>query len=369
MGTREIAFLILIGSAFAFLGCQRTLKLPYRAEVIHGEMFITVYAHDIETQQGMIPCWSYVSQGFIRHGQQELVFTLRRPPGNDEKDFPIKLFEMFKTIFSYAEKGRLVHAGGYTIFNPNMPFLGHRGKWGLIYLPCQSHPNVEIAPNALEAVLIKGAETELIQKVGYYRIATSLGAAYRYYPCPPWSDPARKPVISVDDYEKSVLSKVPCVWTRGLMVRLGAKAQVSLSRFGRSWQDLLAEQETEIILRVQKDAVPQLNSFLSSLPNEGPIALLTEPDLGADVRLSWSSASGETLGIFPLTGSGSWMTGSFLIFNYGKEIPDGGNVVEDGFYMGLSSASWKRLKSAIASGQPIAIPASKDGLSLKVEYF
>jgi len=121
--------------AFFVPAIQENSKLLHTAEVVPGKLSVSVYSHEIETRDGMLRCWTYVSQGTERHGQREIVFTLRRTPEMELRGFPRELFDIFELIHGYAEKGELVSDGGYTVFNPGMRFLGRKGPWGLMYLP------------------------------------------------------------------------------------------------------------------------------------------------------------------------------------------------------------------------------------------
>lgn len=363
-----IAYLSL-GFASSMGVSQDKPTLLYRAEVVPGKLFVTVYTHKIETRDRTIPCWSYVSDGMERHGQREIVFTIRRPEGEAAKDFPRELFQHFGIIYSFAERGNLVDVGGFSIFRPDMPFLGKKGKWGLMYLPAAKFAGIEIPANALTAVLIRDDETDLIQRMLFYRIATSFGTAYRHYPYPSWSDLDRKAVVSTAQFEKSILNHVRLLRIPGIMVRMASEAKELSSKAGTGWGDTHAKFGDEIILRISRKALPRIQAYLPDLSDKVPVALLTDPDSGADTRLSWLPDSGKTIGIFPNSGQGRWVTGGFIILSHGESITDGGGIREDGFVMGLSPASWKKVKESIAAGLPVKIPPAGEGASLEVEYF
>ena len=229
-------------------------------------------------------------------------------------------------------------------------------------------PGAVIPSSALTAVLVREHETELIRRGLYYRVATSLAGAYRYYPYPAWSDFDRKAVVTELMFEKSALSKVPFLSVCGLTVRASVQAEPRSPEPGVQGMDAEAEFGNEIILRITRKALPQLQAHLQDLSEGGPVALLTDPDSSANSRLFWSADSGETIALHHPSGPGRWITGGFLILGHGEGIDDRVAVVEDGFAAMLSPGSWEKLKESIASGLPVKIPAADGSSSLSVEF-
>jgi len=257
---------------------------------------------------------------------------------------------MFEVIHGHAEQGQRIEAYDGSILAKEALFLGQKGTWGLIYVPAEMFDGVEVPFEALAAVLIKGDEIEVMSKSSAFRVASLLGAKYTYYPCPPWSDPSRKPVVLAKEFAKSILSQVDHVRTPGLTVR----------------QTFPQDKKSVIALRIEGTALIELNSLLAGLPDKGAIALLTDPDPEATMRFSWMPAVGKTGVIFANTGP--WVTGCFVLLVFGEGMEDRGNEIEDGIGLILSPASWNKLKASIASVQPMAIPLGKEGRTLKTEF-
>lgn len=368
-----IAFLAQSASALApsfsgFLGRTPPLVLPHRFELVPGDLFVTVFAHEINSRAGLLPCWSYVSKGMEEHGQREIVFTLRRPPKKAGQELPRDLFEVFKAIHAFAEEGRLVPPGGFTVWNPEITFLGRTGRWGLLYQPAEALKGVEIPRRALAAVLIRDDETDIVQLGLFYRIATSLGAVNRYYPFTPWSDPDRRAVVTREQLGRSVLSKVITMRIPGIKVRIPSRVEGPSSVPWGRWEDFKTTFQGTFSLRIGSEALPLLRSNLKTLGEGRPVALLTDPDLAGSCRLYWESGSGRTIGIMPQTGPGRWTTGGFIILCHGEGLADRGSIIEDGFGMVLCPDSWKKLESSIERGVPLTIPGIAGSLSLDVEY-
>jgi len=342
-----------MGKAFAYLSfglvltlaapAQERLALPHRAEVVPGKLYVTVYAHDIKTSGQKVPCWSFVSEGLERHGQHEIVFTLRRPRGKTWEDFSQEILGMFEGFYANAEQGNRVKAYDGSIRAKEALFLANKGPWGVIYIPAEMFDGVEVPFEALAAVLIKGDEVEVMGKSSALRIASMLGAEYQYYPCPPWSDPSRKPVVSMKQFGKSVLNRVDKARMPGLAVSLSEAGGASM-----------------VFLRIEGGAAAGLGSLVAKLPDKGVIALMTDPDPSATMRYAWLPAVGKTGVIYAETGL--HVSGCFALLIYGEEMEEGGGKFEDGISLILTPSSWNKLKASLTSLQTARIRLSDNTL-------
>ena len=50
--------------------------------IVPGKLTVEVYVHSLESSDGTIRCWTYVSSGLWPLGQQEIAFTVKRRPGD-----------------------------------------------------------------------------------------------------------------------------------------------------------------------------------------------------------------------------------------------------------------------------------------------
>lgn len=338
-----------------------------REEVIPGKLAVAVYLHGIKLRDGMLSCWSYVSEGMERYGQREIVFTLRLPPYARDWDCPEEPYGLFRTIFDYAEKGNLVPAGGLSVLRPGSKVLGCEGQWGFMYLPAEMLEGVEMRSNALAAVLIKDDETDLIQEGLFYRIATCLGKAYRYYPFPPWSDPERGVAVTNGHFQKSILSKLRLLRMAGITLRAPCEIRGRAKGPWAARGDRRTVFRPEIVMRISREALPVIQSCLPAISDGPPVALLTDPDPLSFSRLCWLADPDLTGSIAIGQSLGEWVTGGFISLGHGEGVADRGFVVEDGFGVALGTKSWKKLEEAIAQGFPVKISLGTDGSSLEVE--
>src|SRR6185369_17916157 len=104
----------LRGQATADPGSEPTP--PVDVEIISGKLSARVYLHELDSRQGAIPCWSYVTDGLTGQQQAELVFTLRRDPGEPSDGFPPDPLQLFATVYQLAAQGKRVTAGSFTQF-------------------------------------------------------------------------------------------------------------------------------------------------------------------------------------------------------------------------------------------------------------
>ena len=51
---------------------------PTYIELVPEELDLRVFRHQVDSLDGPVACWSYVTDGLRRHGQKDIVFTLRR---------------------------------------------------------------------------------------------------------------------------------------------------------------------------------------------------------------------------------------------------------------------------------------------------
>ena len=86
------------------------VSFPVRLELIPEKLSARVHVDDIDTRDGAVPCWTYVTDGLWAHGQKELVFSLRRTPKEQANEFPHAPWSSF-TVYRFAEQGRLVDVG------------------------------------------------------------------------------------------------------------------------------------------------------------------------------------------------------------------------------------------------------------------
>jgi hypothetical protein len=319
---------------------------PQSVDVIPSKLKVRIFLHEIEYEKEIFSCWSYVTDGLVAQRQKEIIFTLRRDPGQKPEEYPRELLDLFATFFQYAERGKVVDVGQSTLFGET-GMGGDRNFRGIGYIEPQGFPGVETKGVPLLAgILLKNDEAQVAWDLGLTRVTSLLGMKYRYYPCPTWSDLKREPVASLHAMEKSHLWEI---------ARVPARASYY-------------EERKHIFLTVLPSSQASLQEFLNKLPPTKPLALRTQPDPRANACLVWPSGHDQPVAITPAGSDGSRKTGAFLAF-----IPEQDTneiqTVEDGFFLYLTNSDWRKIREALLSGTDVFVsPAGVGGASISVVW-
>jgi hypothetical protein len=312
-----------------------------RIEIVEGALFADVYTHDIATQRGGIPCWSYVSDGLLAHQQAEIVFTLRRDPGEAEDGFPADPLHLLATIYQLAENGQRVTSGSITEFGARS-FFGHH----LLYVKAQPLASVTLPPRCLAALLVTTDELRAVREFGSTRVLARLGQASLHYPFPPWADRRRAGLSLARTFETSLLAKL-------------ARASAHDAH--------VAVRDNHITLSVLRSEQQSWQARLAEIPETVPLALLTAFDPAADGCLTWVPGQKSPEAIVPPGSRGEQVSGCFIAF-VAEQPGNRGQILEDGFAIELTSDTWQALRRALADGADLAIPATGDGMSFTLAW-
>jgi hypothetical protein len=313
---------------------------PVSVDVVAGRLSARVHVHDLATQQARIPCWSYVTDGLAAYDQAEIVFTLRREPGEAAERFPDPPFRLFAAILDLAEHGQLITAGSQTELGDDRLFDHH-----VLYAPAQPLSGVALPPGCLTALLVTADELRAVRTFGPTRVLARMGQAATHYPFPPWADRRRRGVAMDRTFEASALAKLPRASAQDVRAALhGDRIVVSALRLEPpAWQDRLAE-----------------------LPDGVPVALLTALDLTANGCLVWVPGQKEPEAIIPTGSDASRVCGCFLAL-FADQPANAGKILEDGFAMQLTGEAWQALRRALIEGEELTIAAA-GGMSLALTW-
>jgi hypothetical protein len=382
------------------VGAVRGPSFPVRVELIPGQLAVEVHHFEMDHTSGRLACWSYLTDGLWlptrRH--PELVFTLRRRRDEAAAAFAhADLWDWFRSVYAAAEQGRFVDAGSTSDFVCTSGFLGSRSVMGLVYLPLQRLPWMEALPLALTVLLLTPEELEAVRRFGPYRVTAQLGQAAQHYPFPPWSDRDRPSVLARQDLEQSLLARLPCLGalagaslrldeeTAGVgfpvpcIVPMGQQMLTLTKPSGRGSGSatiamaVYAEQVVgfalgeRLILQVPPRCREQVQQILGQAGEEAPLALLLEPYPRANARLVWRSGQEGMQLLQAQPDEVSCLTGGFLALMPATELADRGEICEDGFVLHLGPDSWKSVRTALQSGQDVAIRTKGDFREFSLE--
>jgi hypothetical protein len=320
-----------------------------REEVIPGELWVEIFSHVLASEEGPVPCWTYVSDGLWKLGQKELVFTLKREPGEEEAAFPRELLGFYSTAHRLAAEEQIVDIGGFTEIADSSPVLLGRSDFrGVLYTPPQELEGISIDAPFLTSLIVTRDEMRLARDCGVLRVMSQLGRQYRFYPVPPWADRARRclPVNALTT--GSLLHKMP-------------RARIPGGSLG------LEQARGRLVLTLLPGALSILKEVLEDPQADHPMALITDLDPAADALLAWSPGQKQPEAISMPGATGARVAGSFLLIAGGHDH-DEGQLFEDGFSLLFTEATFRRVKEAILGEKPASAEVSGHFKSFAVAY-
>ena len=316
---------------------------PFQKQIvlIPQQLTVLVHFHDVETVDGPVRCWTYVTDGYWAAGHPELSFTLRLAPGENPYGLPEPPLRLFHDFFGKIGQGQRVLPGERL----EMAADGFLGLAGLALVRPYPLPGITLSAPTLATIGLGPVELEAVQQLGITRVLARLGKRYSSFPYPLWTDRGR-PQLDLDrDLEKSALTYLPTA---------------SIPNLFTSFAD------GTILLRGLLPATRFLRARLSALPEGERFALLTEYDLSADSQLVWEPDNTIT-NLSHAQATGSRIGAGFCVLIPGREW-DEGQRVEDGYAMLLTAESWQALRLALVGGAPLHIPAVGGGYGLRLEW-
>lgn len=299
------------------------LELPARVDIIPGKLAAHVHAHQLDTARGPVPCWTYVTEGLAELKHRELVFTLRREPGEPVTAVPRAPLAFFATAYQLAFRGRPVDIGDVTQTGGTRFFGGHA-----IYVEPQPLPGVPLPPSSMAVLAVSDLELRACRAFGFTRVLALRAEATATYPFPPWCDRRRADSLTPAFFEQSLLAKLPIAPTAPhLSARLEGERLV-LTAVRGSWQERVAKLPVARPLAFTTGFDPEADSCLLWKPGQETRATLAPPDRTAAAR-----PCGAFLAIHP------------------QQPADTIAVAEDGFVAKLTADSWIALHTALVAGE------------------
>src|SRR5262252_1949570 len=122
------------------------VELVAREPIIPGALSVEIHIHRLDSVEGPVPCWTYVSQGLWPLGQKEIVFTVKRRSNEAEGAYPRDLLTFYRIVHQLAAQGQRVDIGGVTTLRgEGQGFLGRKDFVGILYAPPQAFGGIRIA--------------------------------------------------------------------------------------------------------------------------------------------------------------------------------------------------------------------------------
>ena len=143
---------------------------------------------------------------------------------------------------------------------------------GLLYVPAQPLPEVELPPDAITGIPVSHADLATARHVGTYRVLVRLGRRERFFPFPPWGARDGRPGAPPGADAGSMLERMP---------------QIRLSSVTLLVRDHIVE------MAVPRADAELLLSLLAKVRPETAVAILGSPAPEANAFLVWSPGQVE----------------------------------------------------------------------------
>ena len=317
-------------------------SFPHRIDGLADSLALTVFEHEMAALGRSIPCWTFVSDGLLGHGQKELVLTVARARGEHPQGFAHEVAGFVTAVHRVAGQGQLVDVGELTLFGG----LGPGGAQGVAYIHPEPLPGVEIPLSSLAVIPLMGAEAQLARDFGLARVMARLAAHYRFYPCPVWWERGRTAIAAVLGDDTSLLAQMPRVHIRGVSARM---------------------EGSTVRLSVHPAAREGLQRTLAAAPRDVAFALMIEPDVEADGMFVWRPGEDALSAATPEGSRGERLSLAFVGFAVGVDDV-GGRVMEDGAMLMLTAEAWQALCAALDAGEPFTVPPTVGNVGLQLHW-
>ena len=309
-------------------------------EMLPGELWGRVILHQVQTWEGPLACWTY-STGGLAGRHPELVFTVAVDDNDKEDVIPTAPLQLFATVYQQRiAQGHRMRAGDVIELREHRLFDHH-----ILLVDAQILEEVELPLDSLVFHLITSDELRAVREYGAGRVLARLGQAAGYFPYPSWSDRRRRALSLRETFQASALGKIPRV---------------------ASWLFRVTGAGDQIELVIQRSAAPMLQG-VKQVGDHVPFALSTMIDPRADACLVWEPGQQRPAAIARPGSRGDRIAGCFVAFLPGQAA-DGGRLLEDGYAVALTPASWLAVRGALLTGKDLTVPATDGNKSFRLTW-
>ncbi|PVF98577.1 hypothetical protein CPB86DRAFT_873255 [Serendipita vermifera] len=292
-------------------------------------------------------CWTLLSQGLATYGQKEVVFTIRKVSAQ----YPQDVLRWYSILLSFAKQQRLVEIYGISEFRSGS-FLGHPDVQMILYTPKQvltgltPEQKARFPENHLHAVPLTSQECQVYKQEGALRILTNIARVTRYYPFPPWFDPARPTLVYPNNFTGSIMKSISAYRIPGLSAFFNqSSGDITLTVTPRAYDGngirAIESAPASSVVGLQLELDDQVQGCLVwQAGQNGPSAVGRGEQDGPVNNL--------TLGLCNLVFCPQQDSISF-------------KLVEDGYVVLLTDPAWATIRSALTHRSPVSIACTPTG--------
>ena len=315
---------------------------PRKVEIVPPGLTVWVHRHRIAVAGEDSSCWTYLSEGMSRHGQAELVLTVKSAAEDDAGGLLRHPLELMKVLYERAAAGGQTTVGDYTELGSDGLF-GRADLRGVCYVPAQALANGPDVSGALALLVVTADELELVRAVGIQRVAARLGQGHRYFPFPPWLDRERPSLVVAGELRQTILAGVASLWVPGAEVVMTAGT---------------------VVLSIPRAQAERARRALTGLSADAAVAFLCLAGPDASAALVWRPGQPNAQAYSSPGADTSRLAGAFCLL-VPEQDADGAQLVEDGFAVTACDETWRRLRGALLSGDPLEIGGEDLGFALR----
>jgi hypothetical protein len=313
------------------------------------------------------PCWIFVTDGLAGRAHPELVLSITERADDVTDRYPADAVALLRGLASaLPDSTRLDPYQSGTL---GVAILGRSDLNGLVAVPAEGPPGLELPAGAVTLLPLTRDETEVARDYGGLRITSALGLYYRYYPTAWWVDRDRPSVVPAGKAHATSLAGTSPRRAAGItfLFAFEEPPEIAAGEDARGMphaQGRIAGGTLRV--RITDAARHEVVGMLRELGTAADALLLLEPDPHAGGRLVWGPDR-DAPHVISGRGFTRLITGSFLALVVSPDA-DGASLLEDGAALMMTPAERDAVVAALDAGRDHHAPARAGRLAWTVEF-
>lgn len=300
------------------------MRFPLSAN-LDDDLKVVIQLHEFYLGDRDRQCWTYVTQGLAKYGQQEMSLSLLVDDGADPESFPKTPVRMFQLLANRARANKKIRHGDATK-------LGQKGIFSFpcaFYVPAIQYPDIPELDDTLALILVHQNEYDYARRYGITRFMARLGRFCSSFPYPTWNTQRRPSLFMGDVEEASLLNDLP--------------VKALPHSYVHQLSDVLQLQLHKDDVKAALESISQATSD-EATPDE-PSVLSTAFSSRCDAGLYWQEGQDGPGAYAAPEAQSDMIGGSFVAIS--QNDTTGFEVQEDGFALALNAKQITDLTAAM----------------------